>query len=96
MPECFPKCFSLYVVPKKNPAKFPPNFPAINQGEIKGTNGAEFAVSRRFLLIFAFPGNSSILEAQIFAEKRRKPQIFAENLAETRLCKIALFLFIPP
>ena len=50
-----------------------------------------FADFRRFLLIFAFPGNSSILEAQIFAENRRKPQIFAENrrkpqiFAETRL-----------
>ena len=50
-----------------------------------------FADFRRFLLIFAFPGNYSILEAQIFAENRRKPQIFAENrrkpqiFAETRL-----------
>ena len=65
-----------------------------SQGELKGTNARNsqfFADFRRFLLIFAFPGNYSILEAQIFAENRRKPQIFAENrrkpqiFAETRL-----------
>ena len=50
--------------------------------ELKGTNARNsqfFADFRRFLLIFAFPGNYSILEAQILAENRRKPQIFAEN-----------------
>ena len=50
--------------------------------KLKGTNArnSQFFVDfRRFLLIFAFPGNYSILEAQIFAENRRKPQIFAEN-----------------
>ena len=60
----------------------------------KGTNAQDsqfFADFRRFLLIFAFPGNYSISVAQIFAENRRKPQIFAENrrkpqiFAETRL-----------
>ena len=60
---------------------------------LKGTNARNsqfFADFRRFLLIFAFPGNYSILEAQIFAANRRKPQIFAENrrkpqiFAETR------------
>ena len=50
-----------------------------------------FADFRRFLLIFAFPGNYSILEAQIFAENRRFSQKTAENrrkpqiFAETRL-----------
>ena len=62
--------------------------------KLKGTNARNsqfFADFRRFLLIFAFPGSYSILEAQIFAENRRKPQIFAENrrkpqiFAETRL-----------
>ena len=50
--------------------------------KLKGTNAQNsqfFADFRRFLLIFAVPGNCSILEAQIFAENRRKPQIFAEN-----------------
>ena len=32
-----------------------------------------------FFLIFAFPGNYSISEVQVFAENRRKPQILAEN-----------------
>ena len=62
--------------------------------KLKGTNARDpqfFADFRRFLLIFALPGNYSISEAQIFAENRRKPQIFAENrrkpqiFAETRL-----------
>ena len=44
--------------------------------KLKGTNGAKFAVFRRFSLI---PGNYSISEAQIVAENRRKPQIFAET-----------------
>ena len=61
-------------------------FPNLSGGtkrdKLKGTNARNsqfFADFRRFLLIFAFPGNYSILEAQIFAENRRKPQIFAEN-----------------
>ena len=62
--------------------------------KLKGTNAQDsqfFADFRRFLLIFAFPGNCSISGAQIFAENRRKPQSFAENrrkpqiFAETRL-----------
>ena len=62
--------------------------------KLKGTNAQDsqfFADFRRFLLIFAFPGNCSISGAQIFAENRRKPQISAENrrkpqiFAETRL-----------
>ena len=55
--------------------------------KLKGTNARNsqfFADFRRFLLIFAFPGNYSILEAQIFAENRRKLQIFAD-FPETRL-----------
>ena len=51
----------------------------IKRDKLNGTNRAEFAVFRRFLQIFAFPGNYSISEAQIFAENRRKPQIFAGN-----------------
>ena len=50
--------------------------------KLKGTNARDsqfFADCRRFLQIFAFPGNYSISGAQIFAENRRKPQIFAEN-----------------
>ena len=42
-------------------------------------NSHFFADFRWFLLIFAFPENWSISEAQIFAENRRKPHIFAEN-----------------
>ena len=62
--------------------------------KLKGTNAQDsqfFADFRRFLLIFAFPGNYSSSGAQIFAENHRKPQIFAENrrkpqvFAETRL-----------
>ena len=50
--------------------------------KLKGTNARNsqfFADFRRFLLIFAFPGNYSILEAQIFAENRRFSQKTAEN-----------------
>ena len=71
------------------------NFSGGNKRDkLKGTNAQDsqfFADFRRFLLIFAFPGNCSISGAQIFAENRRKPQIFAENrrkpqiFAETRL-----------
>ena len=69
--------------------------------KLKGTNARNsqfFADFRRFLLIFAFPGNYSILEAQIFAENRRKPQIFAEN---RRFCRnpfvlFSLSLLVPP
>ena len=73
--------------------------------KLKGTNAQDsqfFADFRRFLLIFAFPGNCSISGAQIFAENRRKPQIFAENrrkpqiFAETRLSPFSLSLLVPP
>ena len=50
--------------------------------KLKGTNARDSQFSadfRRFLQIFAFPGNYSISEVQIFAENRRKQQIFAEN-----------------
>ena len=50
--------------------------------KLKGTNAQDsqfFADFRRFLLIFAFPGNCSISGAQIFAENRRKPQKTAGN-----------------
>ena len=55
-------------------------------------NSQFFADFRWFLLIFAFPGNYSISEAQIFAENRRKPQIFAEN----PFVPFSLSLLIPP
>ena len=64
--------------------------------KLKGTNARDsqfFADFRRFLQIFAFPGNYSILEAQIFAENRRifagnrrKPQIFAETPLSHLVC----------
>ena len=50
--------------------------------KLKGTNARNsqfFADFRRFLLIVAFPGNYSLLEAQIFAESRRLSQKTAEN-----------------
>ena len=61
----------------------------IKRDKLNGTNGAKFAVFRRFVSpIFAdfrFSWNYSIWEAenyrkpQIFAENRRKPQNFAET-----------------
>ena len=50
--------------------------------KLKGTNARNsqfFADFRRFLLIFAFPGNYSILEAQKTAGNRRFSQKTAEN-----------------
>ena len=49
--------------------------------KLNGTNRAEFAVFRRFSLIFAdFRFSLGITALQkIFAENRRKPQIFTEN-----------------
>ena len=73
--------------------------------KLKGTNAHDsqfFADFRRFLLIFACPGNCSISGAQIFAENRRKPQIFAENrrkpqiFAETPFVPFSLSLLVPP
>ena len=60
--------------------------------------------STRFLysLIFASPGNISILEVQHFEGNRRKPPIFAENQrkpqnsAETRLSPFSFSFLIPP
>ena len=67
--------------------------------KLKGTNAQDsqfFADFRRFLLIFAFPGNYSISGAQIFAGNRRfsqktagnrrKPQIFAETRLSHLVC----------
>ena len=57
--------------------------------KLKGTNAQDSQFSadfRRFLLIFAFPGNYSISGAQIFAENRRKPQIFAETPLSHLVC----------
>ena len=57
--------------------------------KLKGTNARDSQFSadfRRFLQIFAFPGNYSILGAQIFAENRRKPQIFAETPLSHLVC----------
>ena len=46
---------------------------------------AEFAVFQLYkLLIFASPGNYGISDAQILANFRRKPQIFAENRRKLR------------
>ena len=46
--------------------------------------------------IFAFPGNYSISETQIFAEKRRKPQISAENrrFLQKPVCPHLVLLFV--
>ena len=57
----------------------------IKRDKRNGTNGARFAVFRWFLQIFAFPGNYSILEVQIFAANGRKPQIFAENCRKPQI-----------
>ena len=49
----------------------------IKRDKLNGTNGAKFAVFRRFSLIlqiFVFPGKYSISEAQLFAENRRFSQ----------------------
>ena len=51
--------------------------------EVPGLKGRNAAV---FLLIFAFPGNSSILDAQICAGNRRKPQRFAETPLSHAVC----------
>ena len=61
--------------------------------KLKGTNARNsqfFADFRRFLLIFVFPENYSILEAQIFAGNRRFSQKTAGNrrFSQKTVCPI--------
>ena len=67
----------------------------IERDKLEGTNGAKFAVFRRFSLIFADPGNYSISEAQIFGDFRRKPQKTAK-FCRNRFVLFSLSLSIPP
>ena len=54
-----------------------------------------FADFRRFLLIFAFPGNYSILGAQIFAGNRRISQQTAD-FCRNPFVPFSLSLLVPP
>ena len=66
------------------------NSRGIKRDKLNGTSRAEFAAFRRFSLIFAdfrFSwGIYSTSGAQIFAENRRKPQIFAETRLSHLVC----------
>ena len=61
----------------------------IKRDKLKGTNGAEFAVFRRFSLIFAdfrFSWELQLFRGADFRRKPQEPQIFAGNRRSHLVC----------